>query len=357
VQQLSPAGVFLATFGWDVNATKDGLAAATQAEKNLCGVAASEACTVGTQGTGAGQLAYPADVAVDPVTGDVYVADIGSSNARVDKYSASGRFIWTVGKGVNLRTKQNLCTGRDVQALAVKCGPGARSRQGSSEHGAFKIVAHMGNELMVGGPEDLLYVGDEGRVQEFAADGKWVREVAIVSPTPTSTSALAVDQAGYLYVVALSYELGFVANVVRKFAPNGEEITDFVIGAREPMATVTIHGLAVDGMNRLAVIGGEEGLVKSEQRGVYDESYRLLGALYDGQTGARIAEFPVPIGNDGLAFGAGNELYVAATDGQEVLRYTPAPAAELVTGPLLCRGSDEDEASATFRCLPSDTTQ
>ena len=60
-----------------------------------------------------------------------------------------------------------------------------------------------GNVLAVGGPEDLLYIGDEHRVQEFkASDGEYKSEIplASISAEPGSkVVALAVDATGDVY--------------------------------------------------------------------------------------------------------------------------------------------------------------
>jgi hypothetical protein len=345
IQILTPTGAFLAMFGWDANAPKDHQASATQAEKNVCTAASGDRCTAGKQGTMPGQFAYPASVSVDPISGNVYVAEISLGHMRIDKYTGDGRFVWMIGRGVNKTTSGNICTQKEILESAVKCGAGGESSAGSAVKAGFKMMEFRGNVIAAGGPEDLLYVGDEGRVQEFDADGGWRREFAVTSPSPVLISAIDVDARGYVYVV---YQTDLVANVIRKFSPSGEALADFVVKTR-PGATVTIHGLAIDLSGRLAVIGGEEGLVGGDE-GVYDETYLLVGALYDSTGGHRLSEFTVPIGNDGLAFGDQDQLYIAATDGEEVLFYTPAPAQGLVTGPLLCGGGGEDETSAIFDC-------
>ncbi len=352
VQELSPTGSFILMFGWDVNATKSRMPSSDQEERNVCTAVSRDICTAGARGPRAGQFNYPASVSVDPLTGDVYVAEVNPGHERVDKFSSSGRFIWMIGGRVNGRTGGNICAEREIEMTSVRCLAGTERLRGSSAHGAFKFSSRNGNEMVAGGPEDLLYVADDRRVQEFTSDGKWKREVTIPSPTATSVVALAVDVAGYLFVVTLPYEFGFVANVVHKLAPSGEEVAEFVIDAREAGATVTIHGLTIDANGLLAVIGGEEGLIEGDEKGRDLETYMLLGALYDGDSGKRISEFEVPVGNYGIAFNGSDELYVAATGDKEVLRYSPIPLDGLMTGALLCDGSDEDETSVVLRCLP-----
>ena len=63
--------------------------------------------------------------------------------------------------------------------------------------------------LAVGGPEDLLYVGDEHRVQEFkASNGEYKSEIPLTSISAEPESkvvALAVDATGDVY---LAYGVG-----------------------------------------------------------------------------------------------------------------------------------------------------
>ncbi|MGG7382816.1 6-bladed beta-propeller, partial [Escherichia coli] len=45
----------------------------------------------GSEGTGDGQFTRIEDIAVDPSSGDVYVAELG--NGRISKFAADGKFI------------------------------------------------------------------------------------------------------------------------------------------------------------------------------------------------------------------------------------------------------------------------
>jgi hypothetical protein len=74
---------------------------------NLCTAASGDVCAQGTDGGLKGEMFQPSGVAVDP-GGNVYVADYG--NNRIDKFSASGIFERTWGKGVDMTTGGNLCT-------------------------------------------------------------------------------------------------------------------------------------------------------------------------------------------------------------------------------------------------------
>ncbi len=346
VQELTAAGAFVSMFGWDVNATNTRRAGATQAERNLCTAASKDVCQPGLSGTQAGQMGTPASVAVDPLTGDLYVLDIEAGDFRLDKHTREGRFLWRVGRGVNQTRKGNLCTAGEIERAAVKCGPGASSASVSTERGAFKFFSQSGNLLAVGGPEDLLYVGDEHRVQVFDSDGAWKREILLASISAeagSSVVALAVAQSGELYLI---YRVGNgeaglpaeQADVVHKFSPSGEQVAEYPVNARSAGGLDSIDAMAIDRSGRLAVMGVE----------LAAGSSRRFGSLYNGGTGAPLTEFTAPIDNDGIAFSGGEELYVATAVDQEVAVYAPAPLAEFAREPLPC---DQDIEKASQQAL------
>lgn len=348
VQELTAAGAFVAMFGWDVNETEDRLAAGSQAQKNVCTATSGDTCGPGTRGAAAGQLDYPASVAVAPDTGAVYLLETETGEDRIDKYTSTGRFLWTAGKDVNATTKANICSEREIEQSHVKCQAGAEAASDTTEPAAFKSARYDGDLLAVGGPENLLYVGDEHRVQELEADGKWRGEILLASLSSgrgSAVSALALDRYGDLYLVysVASSPSGTgdeQANVIRKFNPHGEQIAEFSVNPRQPKATVVVNGLAVDPDGELAVIGNEIGA----------NPVTRLGALYDAGTGLPITSFTGPSDNDGITFNGAGDLYVAATDDQEVAAYVPAPVVELVTSPVACEVGPENDQLVMFDC-------
>jgi hypothetical protein len=347
VQEFTATGTFLRMFGWDVNGTKDGQAGAARPEKNVCTAASGDLCRAGVSGTAAGQLAYATSVAVDPIGGDVYVVDTSSGDARVDKYTAGGRFVWMVGKDVNETTKGNICDAREVEASKAKCKAGVEVANGSLEPAAFKFLPQEGNLLAVGGPEDLLYVGDEHRVQEFDTEGKWKREIlltSISSQQASGVAALAVDKGGDLYLVysVPSLETGPHVEpvaIVREFNHNGEQVASFPVNPRQSSASVQIQGMAIDSAGLVAVIGVEIG----------PTFHQRFGSLYTG-AGRLVGEFTPPADNDGITFNSEGDLYVAATDDHEVVAYVPAPLMELVTSPIACEIGINHNPAVAFNC-------
>jgi sugar lactone lactonase YvrE len=305
VQKFTADGTFVLTFGGDVNATTDAQRGASPEMRNICTARSSDRCTAGTSGGEAGQLSYPASVAVDPHTGDVYIMEVGAGHNRLDKYTPDGRFVWTVSRG-------------------------------------FKSASQSGDLLAVGGPEHLVYVGDEHRVREFDVQGRLRREILLASASAaplSAVSSIAVDRAGDVYLVyrTSTQERGAPvehADLIRRFNPAGEEVGQFPVLARLPNAEAHIDGIALDPTGRLAVIGVEEGPVIGAEAG--PGFYERFGFVYEGATGRLVGEFPPPQDNDGLTFDGRGGLYVAATDDQEVVGYAPLAAAGLLTSVVGC---------------------
>ena len=210
VQELGPTGAFVLMFGREVNETKVDAVKAKGGtpslkeveEENVCTQVEIEGgakCKAGVNSAEAGGFSEPRAITVDPATHNIYVSE--AHNSRVDEYTESGRFLLMIGKEVN-ETKvdavkgkggtpylteleeENLCTQGDLEA-GGQCQAGVRAAVGSTEHGAFNEDGR-GSELAAGGPADLLYVGDEHRIQEFDAGndpkaGTWVHDISLAS--------------------------------------------------------------------------------------------------------------------------------------------------------------------------------
>jgi hypothetical protein len=301
--------------------------------------------TFGVKGSAAGQFSDPESVAVDPAAGNVYVTEAG--NLRVDEYTPDGAFVWMAGREVNetkdktsgaSETERNLCTAASLEV----CTHGVQAPAGSTEHAAFHF-ANRGNVLAAGGPEDLLYVGDEHRVQELKADGTWVREIPLAPGS--RVAALAVDQTGDVY---FAYE---GAGAVVELAPNGQPLMEFPVAPSEPNASVEILTLALDSSGHLAVTALEIG--------EFNSFARQFGSLYNAGTSHRITEFTwFGPGGEGIAFNGNGDLYAAANPssdpnagtGNEVRVYKPVPVGELLSAPAACKAGSEHETDLTFDC-------
>jgi hypothetical protein len=329
VQKLSSAGSFVLMFGGEVNATADSQPRTSSAQRDLCTAGSGDRCKAGTTGVAAGQLFYPESIAVDPLKEDLYVLENGPGQARLDKFTAGGRFVWMEGRGVNSSTGGNFCGMHETADSGVRCGAGAANASGNMQAGAFHSASRPGNLIAVGGPEDLIYVGDEHRVQEFDGEGHSKGEIILASASAaplSSVSSLTVDGSGGLYLV---YRIvgsgegvdGEHADVIRGFNPAGEEVEQFSVRARLADAEVQIDAIAINDSGDLAVIGVELGPGFHER----------FGFVYEGSAGRLIGEFPPPRDNDGLTFDGRGDIYVAATDDQEIVEYEPVPPGGLLT--------------------------
>jgi NHL repeat len=327
IQEFTKTGEFVLMFGWNVNKTKVEKGA-PQAERNVCTateVAGGVVCQAGESSTGSqGQmLRIVQDLSVDQTTSSVYAYD--SLSHRVDEFTGNGEFVLMIGGHVN-KTKveasaseaeENVCTA----ASGDVCQPGLESTPGSTAHGAFKIEGFRGDLLANGGPKDLLYVGDEARVQEFdKASGAWVGEISLAGLSTTSkATAIAVDSAGDV-LVADRHVAG-----VHEYNEKGE-----------PQSTVidpensSISAIALDAFGRIGLIEPEIG-----------EGEEFRGLLYE-VSGKEVGQFaslsgPLPGGNPkGIAFNQSkesDELYLAAPSAQMVEIYAPVVFPEVETCP------------------------
>jgi hypothetical protein len=338
VELFTPAGVFVRMFGWEVNETKDKEPSAAQAERNVCTAASGDSCKVGVEGAAPGQFREPSSVAVDATSGDVYVADGGvgpTHGRRVQSFTSSGGFVMEIGKEVNETTHGNLCTEQEVEESSVKCGGAAPS---SSEQGAF--VAQ--GVLTVGGPKDILYVGDEHRVQEFESNGQYRREIDLtpISAEPQrSVRSLAVDGSGDLYL-----DYGEGSKEILEFDEAGKEIGVF--------ATEFVSSVATDSAGRLAV---SESVFDGVQA-----SPRLRGSLYSVLGAGKfhlVTEFVNP-GDRGIAFSDKNDMYAAAgaptsisSASNEIVKYSPVSVGELLSGGATCKEGAPVDTNVTIDCV------
>jgi hypothetical protein len=313
IQVFAADGTFVSTFGAEVDKTTKG---------DVCTRVSGDVCQAGTAGALSGQISEGFSVAVDQGDGHVYVLDVG--DLRVDEYTAEGEFLLMMGGEVNQtkdneagasEAERNVCT----KASGNVCKIGVASLSGVAEHGAFKPAPDYGNLLAVG-PGGLLYVGDEERVQELEASGKWIHEVSLKAIAPGGVvRALDVDSVGDLDV---AYSVKEVTTVYEY--NSSDALRGHFTMANQPLA------LTLDPAGHLAIV--EAG---SPPRAV----------LVDA-TGALLAEIrpPVAIGfADGLAFNANDELYVADTTHQDVERYIPVPVAKVLT--LACKNQKATETT------------
>jgi hypothetical protein len=355
VQEFTKSGEFVLMFGWDVNKTKVNTPGATQREKNLCTEeeikAAGVECQTGELGEHEEglpeQLLRPQDVAVDPTTGDVYVLEGivtdtsgQTKTTRIEEFTENGEFILMLGGDVNATTGGNICTEQEIKASGVTCKAGVEG----TAHGEFKPGGFRGSLLAVGGPEDLLYVGDEGRVQEFRGDGEWVREVSLAGLSPTAkATAIAVDPTGDLFVVDAALA------GVHEYNPSGV-LQSTVIDPEVPGEVQVIQGVALDAYGRLGILEATE---------LGSRGLERHGVLYT-TSGEKVSEFgPIGAGTS-LAFSTGGVkptdlMYVVEPGGMQIETFAPfvfsqvktcSASAVTATSARLCGEMDPERLAA-----------
>jgi hypothetical protein len=341
VQEFTTSGEFIAMFGWEVNATKDAEGGATQVEKNVCMAASQDRCQAGIPGGAAGQFFYPESITFDPVSKNFYIAE--PNGERIQEFTSTGRFVLEIGHDVNKTKPGNVCTEEEVEKAGVICGASTSSE--TAEHGSFRLDTGAGDQLAMGGPEDLLYVGEEHRVQKFHADGEWAGEINL----PGAVRALALDNVtGDVYLIYGSGRL----TVVNEFDAAGQELKKFEVEPRESGHEVGVDGLALDGEGHLAVTASEVVVVGQESVG--------LGVLYAASAGKAITTFVLPVNKNGnqfnssgISFDAAGELFaVGGSSGlhAEVLRFRPVNVAELTTLPAVCATGGNQDTDVLLDC-------
>ena len=288
VQELTPAGEFMLMFGEDVNETTGG---------DICTAAEVKGkavkCKTGLISTAPGGFDEPESLAIDPHNGNVYVEDFG--NSRVQEFTATGEFVLMIGEEVNQtedgtpgasEAQKNLCTAESGDL----CKTGVQAAIGSTQHGAFNLPDGNFDDLAGGAKEDLLYVGDEHRVQEFKPDGTWVQDLSLAQISSAEASkvrGIALDQASgelYLTYSGASTPQQLYQTIFR-FDASGKQAGEVELSPREAGAQLEIKDIALDSSGRLAVVEFESNELKYVQG--------WFGSLLYAETAKPITQFTV----------------------------------------------------------------
>lgn len=325
VQVFGPSGEFVMMFGRKVN----------KAGGDTCMAVEAANCQTGEAGAAAGQLFDPLSIAVDPASGDLYVAEFVEleisgkkiSGERVQKFTPEGQFLLEIGKEVNIN-KTNLCASVEIENCV---GPAAPT---GPEHGAFNFASSASSLLAVGGAKDLVYVGNEQSVQEFNSGGDWVG--GITEGIKERVMTVTLDQE--TGAVALVEELGSTIHV---FDGAGKLDRDIQV---KPQSGGEVHVLALgtDNEGRLATVARE---VKGSLTDIFGRTYVIA-------SGEPITEFEVPVSFAirGMGFNGEGRLYLTA-DEREVLIYDPKHVAEPNTQAATCQPGATHGTNLTFDCV------
>lgn len=340
VEEISESGEFILEFGHEVDKTTHG---------DVCTAASGDICGAGVESSSAGGFVAPSGIAVDQVTGAVYVMDW--SDQRVDKYNAAGEFIWTAGKEVNTtednassatEAQKNLCTA----ASGDTCKTGVASLPESSERCAFDFEVNRGNSVAIGGAtNETVFVADAHRIQKLNPEGSCEEPIGIRSEVRTR------EPQGKIVALAANERSVFVAygktHVVEEFDIQSEKWLEIEDAPEvEGGGPVLINALAVDPSGDIAVAAVEGSETVSRQ----------IGTLFNVGIKREPVSFTVPgplntNGVHGIAFDSKGNLYADVTSTSELLGYKSEPVAQLTTSPAgPCADGPVVETNDSFGC-------
>ena len=188
VSEFSVWGNFIRAWGWGV---ADG-----SNELQSC----ISSCQRGVGGSGVGQFESPNGIAVDS-SGDIYVFDL--RNLRVQKFNSDGEFLLMFGGGVNQGPNHpgNLCTAANVLE-GDTCGAGTAGTA-PGQFSVENLTTTYGNYVAVG-PEDHIFVGDKGRIQEFDSAGNHLSSISLPSSGYEGAGAKILDFSPSIRSVGIS---------------------------------------------------------------------------------------------------------------------------------------------------------
>ena len=160
IQQFDSDGEFIRMWGKDVDST-----GGTGSE--ICEVAAQ--CKAGAIGALGGEFNFPRGIAIDQVTGDVYVTE--QNNRRVQKFSSTGVWQFTWGKDVDSTGG----TGFEICSVAAQCKFGAAGALGGEFSGNLVGAVAVAPAAAPNAGNVLVADPTNRRVQEFTSAGAFVR--------------------------------------------------------------------------------------------------------------------------------------------------------------------------------------
>lgn len=353
IEKLGPNGEFLLMWGWEVN--KNGT--------NVCTAAEVNECKAGSPGRAADELRLPESVtvdntcfeeklveptckAMDPTNGDVYVLE--KSNHRVDRFGPEGEFFLMFGGEVNtanaaaVNEKGSTPSATELEEENIcRLGETCQSGTTGTANGFFAIWSPFkGNLMAIGGPDHLLYVADEGRVDEFDDAGAYQTQLTLTTTQPAfpvngKVTGLAVDGVGDLYLTE-SY-----ATAINEEEAVPKGVYEFPFGTTTASRGIDVtderlEGIALDEAEHLAVTdAGSEGTL-------FDLSETVFANKFTAPSGLS--------GATGLSFNGEGDLYLSEKSNQDLEKYRPLFGATLVTSAPSCVQGAPHEAFATVDC-------
>jgi hypothetical protein len=350
VEELTPAGQFVAMLGKGVN----------RHGGDFCTAAEAPECQAGTETVTADALPGPRSVAVDPTTGDLYIEDAGLQS--VVKYTPAGQFVWIIGKEVNATNDANAGAtpaqkNRCTAASADVC-QGATPAAGSVEPSVFRFGS--GADLLSvaegAAAAQVLYVGNGKRVEEFSEAGEWIGEIALPASVAPQTNIHGVAVDGNTGVAYIAEEGSGEDAIVHEYstATSAELPSAIDVTPRgEAASAVDVTSLSVDDTGRLLVTATEA----APELGLSEvESF---GVLYAAGSVTPLTNFTLP--DHAEYAGRNTSLGTTAVNGEgrmfatfsafdEAWTYSAVPVAALATAPSVCSAGAERETDVALDC-------
>jgi DNA-binding beta-propeller fold protein YncE len=261
---------------------------------------AQQELSFGGEGTGPGLFTDPRAIAVDPASGNIYVADY--EGGRVQAFDAQGKFItqWQVGDkktiimGMTADHKGNVfvATG-DIYRYDGSTGKLLDQIKADDTIFTYDdVVAAADGTLYAigGGGETVIHLDTSGKIISTIPNA-----VSTVSGDSELDSKIAVDGENNVYL------LGTFNNAVFKFGPSGKYLNKFGSDGDQPGQFRAPDTIAVDGQGNVYV-SDFKGIQVFDKDGRYVDVISLDGACF------------------GMAFDDQGKLYIT-TNVNKIIRF------------------------------------
>lgn len=329
VEEFSAAGSFIKAVGWGVSDAK--------AELQVC----TASCKAGLTGTGNGELKSPRAIAINPTTGNVYVAD--TENNRIEELSSAGAWVANLGnlslkepQGVVVDSAGDIYASDTTNNRVLEFSPGGelKTEFGTLGSANGQLKAPLGIAIS----EGTIFVVDSGnsRVEQFSPTGSYVgqfgskgsgsgqfKEPFGIASNPST---------GTLYVADLGNHR------VQEFSPAGRFLTSWETWGPAHQLSNPV-GLVVASTGKLYIsdlFGAKVSTWTPPEAGAAHLSY----ASQIGSSGSGNGQFSTPID---VAFDGGGNIWASDLSNNRIEKFSSKGAWIASYGTL---GSGNEQFSA-----------
>ncbi|MGC1377081.1 MAG: SMP-30/gluconolactonase/LRE family protein [Anaerolineales bacterium] len=262
---------------------------------------AQQELSFGGEGTGPGLFTDPRAIAVDPTSGNIYVADY--EGGRVQAFDAQGKFItqWQVGDRKSIITGMTADHKGNVFVVTTSTIYRYDGSTGNvlGQIKADDTVTYHYDDITASADGTLYAVGGGETVVHMDINGKIIstipNAVSTVSGDSELDSKIAVDGENNVYL------LGTFNNAVFKFGPSGKYLNKFGSDGDQPGQFRAPDTIAVDGQGNVYV-SDFKGIQVFDKDGRYVDVISLDGACF------------------GMAFDDQGKLYIT-TNVNKIIRF------------------------------------